>query len=252
MRRISVMRGDRIILDDIDLRIGVGEHVAILGPNGCGKSTLIKTVTRELYPLLREGSALRLLGRERWDIFELRSAMGIVTNDLMTDCSREITGEELVLSGFFSSIGVWPHQSITDAMRGRARQILTQLEVEHLARQPVNEMSSGEARRILIARALVHEPKALVLDEPTTSLDVFAQHEVRQMIRRLAQSGVGMILVTHHLADIPPEVERVILMRDGRILADGAKADLLRPEALTGLFGIAVEVTERDGFYHLW
>lgn len=252
MRHISVMRGDKVVLDDIDLRIAVGEHAAILGPNGCGKSTLIKTVTRELYPLLGENSSLKLMGRDRWNIFELRSAMGIVSNDLMTECSRGITGLELVLSGFFSSIGVWPHQAISGEMRARAGRILEQLEVEHLAGRPVNEMSSGEARRVLIARALVHDPKALVLDEPTTSLDVFAQHEVRQMIRRLAQSGVGMILVTHHLADIVPEVERVILMRHGRILADGPKTELLQPEALSRLFGIEVTVSERDGFYHLW
>ena len=252
MRHISVMRGAKVVLDDIRLRIGVGEHVAILGPNGCGKSTLIKTVTRELYPLLRENSSLKLLGSDRWNIFELRSALGIVSNDLMTECSREITGEELVLSGFFSSIGVWPHQAITPEMRLRAREILEHLEVEHLAGRPVNEMSSGEARRVLIGRALVHEPKALVLDEPTTSLDVFAQQEVRVMIRRLAQSGVGMILVTHHLADIVPEVERVVLMRSGRIVADGPKAELLTAESLSRLFGIEVTVTQRGDYYHLW
>jgi iron complex transport system ATP-binding protein len=252
MQHISVMRGAKVVLDDIQLRIEVGEHVAILGPNGCGKSTLIKTVTRELYPLVRERSSLKLLGSERWNIFELRSAMGIVSNDLMTECSRDITGEELVLSGFFSSIGVWPHQAITEEMRRRARRILEHLEVEHLAGRPVNEMSSGEARRVLIARALVHEPKALVLDEPTTSLDVFAQQEVREMIRQLAQSGVGMILVTHHLADIVPEVERVVLMRSGRIIADGPKPELLTAESLSRLFGIEVTVTQRGDYYHLW
>ncbi len=252
MQHISVMRGAKVVLDDIQLRIGVGEHVAILGPNGCGKSTLIKTVTRELYPLVRESSSLKLLGSERWNIFELRSAMGIVSNDLMTECLRDITGEELVLSGFFSSIGVWPHQAITEEMRRRAREILEHLEVEHLAGRAVNEMSSGEARRVLIGRALVHEPKALVLDEPTTSLDVFAQQEVREMIRRLAQSGVGMILVTHHLADIVPEVERVVLMRSGRIIADGPKAELLTAESLSRLFGIEVTVTQRGDYYHLW
>jgi iron complex transport system ATP-binding protein len=252
MQHITVMRGAKRVLDDIQLRIRVGEHVAILGPNGCGKSTLIKTITRECYPLVLPESSLKLLGNDRWNIFELRSALGIVSNDLMTECARPITGEELVISGFFSSIGVWPHQHIAPAMRERARELLELLEVAHLADRLVTEMSSGEARRFLIGRALVHDPKALVLDEPTTSLDVFAQHELRRLVRQLAQSGVGMILVTHHLADIIPEVERVVLMRAGRIVADGPKAQLLTADAIGRLFGIDVAVSQRDGFYHLW
>ncbi len=252
MQSITVMRGSKRVLHNIGLQIGIGEHVAVLGPNGCGKSTLIKTVTRECYPLVQRGSTLKLLGNDRWNIFELRSAFGIVSNDLMATCARPITGEELIISGFFSSIGLWPHQHISEPMRERARELLRLLEVSHLADRNVDEMSSGEARRMLIARALVHDPKALILDEPTTSLDVFAQHEVRRLVRHLAQSGVGMILVTHHLADIIPEIERVVLMRGGRIVADGPKAEFLTTEALGALFGIDVTVVERDGFYHLW
>jgi iron complex transport system ATP-binding protein len=252
MQHISVMRGGRTVLHDVDLRIGVGEHVAILGPNGCGKSTLIKSITRECYPLARAGSSLKLLGSERWNVFELRSALGIVSNDLMMQSAREMTGEELVISGFFSSIGVWPHHRVTSEMRERSRHLLELLDVPHLAERALTEMSSGEARRMLIARALVHDPKALVLDEPSTSLDVFAHHEVRKLVRQLAQSGVGMILVTHHLADIVPEVERVVLMRAGRVVADGPKRDLLTSEALGDLFGIPVTVSRQDGFYHLW
>src|ERR1035437_3808022 len=142
MQHISVMRGEKRVLHDIGLRIGAGEHVAILGPNGCGKSTLIKTVTRECYPLVEPGSSLRLLGNHRWNIFDLRSALGIVSNDLMTECARPITGVELVVSGFFSSIGIWPHQQVTPAMRDRAGHILELLEVSHLAGRDVTEMSS--------------------------------------------------------------------------------------------------------------
>src|ERR1039457_1354462 len=136
-QHVSVMLGITRVLHDIGLRIGAGEHVAILGPNGCGKSTLIKTVTRECYPLVEPGASLKLLGNERWNIFELRSTMGIVTNDLMTECARPVTGEELVVSGFFSSIGIWPHQRVTEAMRERARGILDLLEVPHLADRPM-------------------------------------------------------------------------------------------------------------------
>ena len=252
MRRVSVMRGARTVLRDIDLRIGVGEHAAILGPNGCGKSTLIKTVTRECYPLMEAGSSMTILGAERWDIFELRAVLGIVSNDLMAACTRGITGQDVVLSGFFSSIGIWPYHEVTDAMREKADRILARLEATHLGERFVSEMSSGEARRVLIGRALVHDPKALLLDEPSSSLDVSAQHELRRILRELARSGIGLILVTHHLADIIPEVERVVLMRDGRLVEDGPKAAVLTAAKLGRLFGVPVTLARRDGYYHLW
>ena len=181
------MRGANTALRDLSLTIGAGEHVAILGPNGCGKSTLIKTITRECYPLARPETTVSILGRTRWNVFELREMLGIVSNDLMAQCTREITGFDMVLSGFFSSIGIWPNHEVTGEMRAENRRGSGLLEAPHLARKPVDEMSSGEARRILIARALVHSPKALLLDEPSTSLDLFAQHELREMVRKLAR-----------------------------------------------------------------
>ena len=249
---VTVMRGGNIALRDVSLTIGAGEHVAILGPNGCGKSTLIKTITRECYPLARAGSSVEILGQSLWNVFDLRSMLGIVSNDLMIQCPREITGFDVVLSGFFSSIGIWPNHHVTAEMRNKASEVLALLEAPHLALKPVDEMSSGEARRVLIGRALVHGPRALLLDEPSTSLDLFAQHELRETIRKLAQSGIGILLVTHQLSDIIPEIDRVILMRGGRIVADGAKARLLTAGSLKELFGVEVELAQRDGYYHLW
>src|SRR5437867_13007043 len=153
--RISVMRGPTLALDNVSLKIGIGEHVAMIGPNGCGKSTLIKTITRECYPLL-EGSWARIMGRETWNIFDLRALLGIVSSDLMMSCTRDISGRDIVLSGFFSSIGVWPHQEITADMNGRAERAMAMLEVSHLADRSTDEMSTGEARRVLIARPRGH------------------------------------------------------------------------------------------------
>jgi iron complex transport system ATP-binding protein len=251
-QHISVMRGEKTVLHDITLRIQAGEHVAILGPNGCGKSTLIKTITRECYPLARAGSSLHILGQESWNIFELRTLLGIVSNDLMGACTREITGLEVVLSGFFSSIGIQPYHHVTPALLKKAHEVLDLLDVPHLAERWMTEMSSGEARRILIARAMVHHPLALLLDEPSNSLDVHATLELRALLRKLAKSGTGILVVTHHLSDIIPEIGRVILLKDGRVFADGEKLGLLTTERLGEVFGLPVELATRDGYYHLW
>ena len=252
LRRVSVMRGYNLALHDVSLTIGAGEHVAILGPNGCGKSTLIKTITRECYPLAKEDSSISILGQARWNVVELRAMLGIVSNDLMTQCTRDITGFDIVLSGFFSSIGIWPNHEVTAAMREKTAEVLALLDAPHLAQKPVDEMSSGEARRMLIGRALVHSPRALLLDEPSTSLDLFAQHELREMVRKLARSGIGILLVTHQLSDIIPEIERVIMMRGGRVVGDGPKEQMLTAQRLRDLFGVDVQLAQRGGYYALW
>jgi iron complex transport system ATP-binding protein len=252
LRNVSVCRGETTALDGVSLRIGAGEHVAILGPNGCGKSTLIKTITRECYPLMRDGSSMNILGRESWNVFELRGLLGIVSDDLMKTCTRDITGREIVLSAFFSSIGIWSHQEVTSEMREQADVALAHLEIVHLADRMTSEMSSGEARRVLLARALVHTPRALLFDEPSTSLDLFAQHELREIMRSLAKSGTGIVLVTHHAADIIPEIERVILMSKGHVVADGRKEQILTAGRLSQVFGMPLELSERNGYYNVW
>jgi iron complex transport system ATP-binding protein len=251
-QHISVMRGGKTVLDDVTLRIQAGEHVAILGPNGCGKSTLIKTITRECYPLAQLGSSLTILGQDSWNVFELRKLLGIVTNDLIATCTRNITGLEVVLSGFFSSIGLQPYHHVTDSMRQKARAVLELLEIAHLADREMDAISSGEGRRILIGRALVHDPLALLLDEPTNSLDLHATFELRAILRKLAQSGTGILLVTHHLPDIIPEIDRVVFLRGGRVFADGGKDELLTAPRLAELFAVHAEVGRRDGYYHMW
>jgi len=252
LRNVTVQRGERTVLDGVSLCIAQGEHAAILGPNGSGKSTLIKLISRELYPRLKdEAWSLRILGQERWRLFDLRNHLGIVSNDWMQMCTRPYAGYEIVLSGFFGSVGVWPYHEVTAEMERKARETMERLEIAHLAERRTDEMSSGEARRILIARALVHDPQALVLDEPTTSLDLHATHELREALRRLAREGIGIVMVTHHLPDIIPEIRRVVLMRVGRVYCDGAKEEVLRDAALSELFGVPVEVVEKGGYYHV-
>jgi len=246
------MRGRKIALDDFSLQIGVNEHVAILGPNGCGKSTLIKTIARECYPLARDDSSMSILGEESWDVFKLRARLGIVSNDLMLSCTGDACGKDVVLSGFFSSTAVWPHHVIDPDKEQLADAALAELRISHLAERPVSEMSSGEARRVLIARALVHRPQALLFDEPCNSLDLTAQHSLRHTMSTLARSGTAIILVTHELADIVPEIQRVVLMSGGRVIADGPKEEILQVEHLSALFGVKVDMARRDGHYHLW
>jgi iron complex transport system ATP-binding protein len=249
---VTIMRGTVTAVKDVSLKIAVGEHLAILGPNGCGKSTLVKAMSKECNPVVEEGSWVRVFGRDDWNVFELRKMLGIVSSDLMERCTRMVSGRDIVLSGFFSTIGIWDFQEITPDMMQRAERAMEMMEVSHLTDRFTDEMSSGEARRILLARALVHDPRALILDEPTTALDLAAQYELRRILKKLAQSGIGIVMVTHHLSDLFPEIERVILMSRGAIIADGPAREILTAPRLSSLFGRPVELLERDGYYNLW
>lgn len=257
LANVNVARGDRVVLHDINLTIGTGEHVAILGPNGCGKSTLIFTITCQIYPMVLPGMHVRIFGRDRWDLTQLRKHFGVVGAGLMgTELPGErtavTTGLDAVIAGFFSASTLWPNLHVTDEMRERAVEALERMEAVHLAKQLVGAMSAGERRRILIARALAHRPRQLLLDEPSNALDLAAQRELRETLRRLAQEGTGLVLVTHQLSDILPEIARVILMRNGRIVGDGARAELLTAPTLSELFDTPVRIGRDEEWLHSW
>lgn len=252
MHHIDVARGEALVLHDICLRVAQGEQMTILGPNGCGKSTLIKTMTRECYPVAQEGSSMRMLGRDRWVVTELRQVLGIVETQLSAGRVRESLGRDVVMAGLFGTATLWPYQTVTPEMRERAEFALDRLGARALAEKPLGQMSAGEERRVLIARALAHEPTMLLLDEPSNALDLAAQHELREALRKVAQMGIGILMVTHHLADILPEMDRVLMMRSGRIYADGAKSELLTEAKLTELFGVEVRISQRNGYYYAW
>jgi iron complex transport system ATP-binding protein len=257
MRNVDIARGQKVVLQEVNLSIATGEHIAILGPNGCGKSTLIKAMTCECYPIVRPGMEMKVYGRDRWEVQELRKHLGVVATELPGERTMVTRGLDAVVSGFFSSSTLWPNLEVTEPMRASALDALGLLGAEHLRDRWVGEMSAGEKRRVMIARALVHRPEMLLLDEPSNALDLAAQRELREILRDVAagsggRRGTGVVMVTHHLADILPEIDRVVMMRGGRIVADGRKQELLQAARLEELFGVEIELTERHGYWHSW
>jgi iron complex transport system ATP-binding protein len=252
LAHVNVARGDNIVLHDINLTVNTDEHIAILGPNGCGKSTLIKTITCECYPIVMPETKVSIFGRERWDLTELKKRLGVVSPELPGRPTLHTTGRDAVITGFFSSSTLWPNLTVTEEMRERAEEALKQVDAMDIAEKPVGQMSAGQQRRIMIGRALVASAGMLLLDEPSNALDLAAQADLRELLRKLAQQGTGILLITHHIADILPEIDRIFMMKDGRIVADGPKQELLTADRLRELFNTEIQISERGGFFHAW
>jgi iron complex transport system ATP-binding protein len=255
LENVHVARGERVVLQEVNLRVGAGEHLVILGPNGCGKSTLLKTLTCELYPVPRPGTRVSLFGRPRWDVTVLRRKMGVVSAELPGEATKGITGFEAVLTGFFSASKLWPNLQVTAEMRERASEILGVVGAEALRDKLVGEMSAGQQRRVMIGRSLAgvgDGHRMLLLDEPSNALDLAAQHDLRVLLSGLAQQGTAILMITHHVSDVLPEMRRVVMMREGRIVADGDREELLTAKRLSELFGREIRMAERDGICFAW
>jgi iron complex transport system ATP-binding protein len=248
----TVVRDGRAILSVDHFAIAEGERLVILGPNGSGTSTLIKLLTRDILPLWADPPPVLFRGEPRIALEEARRLLGVVSADAQEQADVVLPAFDVVLGGFFGALGVPLHRQPTTQQRERALAALEELEVAHLAGRTMTTLSTGEARRVLIARALVHDPAVLVLDEPTTGLDPSASYHVREAVRTLARGGRALVLVTHHVEDIAPEIDRVVMLRDSRIVADGRKRELLTSERLAELFAVPVELEERGGEYRLW
>ena len=247
----TIWRGSTRVFENLNLSIAQHERVAILGPNGSGKTTLLKTINRELYPVVSDTSWIRILGQEQWNVWDLRKHIGIVSHDLHNRYTPTTTAIEVVVSGFHSSIGVHGAlaKRVSKEQMQRARDVLKMLGIEALHGTPLRYMSTGQQRRCLLGRALVHEPQTLILDEPTSGLDFAASFDYLDRIRELSGSGHNIVLVTHHLNEIPPEIDRVVVLKDGTVVADGEKASVLTDELLSTVYEIEIRVAQLDGYF---
>jgi iron complex transport system ATP-binding protein len=251
----TVIKDGVPVLDRLSLRIREGEHTAILGPNGAGKSMLVGLLTHHERAVPHEdGSpAVRVFGETRWDVGTLRRQLGIVSSSLHQrlvagNSEGRITAEATVVSAFLASHGILRYGTVSTEMRDRAASALALVGATHLAGRYMHQISSGEARRVLLARVMVTDPRVLVLDEPTSNLDLAARHDFMERVRAVARTGTTLVLVTHHTEEIVPEIGRVLLLKDGRVAGDGPTAQMLTAEHLGKLFDVPVAV-ERVGDY---
>lgn len=251
IRNATIWRGTTRVFDGLNLVIAQHERVAILGPNGSGKTTLLKTINRELYPVVKADSFVRILGRDTWNVWKLREHIGLVSHDLQQRYTPDTTALEVVVSGFYASIGVQGTLAryVSEGQLNAAIETLGDLGIGSLQNTPLKLMSTGQQRRCLLARALVHQPYTLILDEPTAGLDFAASFDYLERLRRLAKAGRNIVIVTHHLNEIPPEVDRVVLLQDGQVAADGPKKAVLGSEILSKVYETPIRVAEIDGYY---
>jgi iron complex transport system ATP-binding protein len=248
LQSVDAFLGPRLVFRNLSLDLRLGQHTVILGPNGAGKSALIKLLSREIYPVVKPGSRLRIFGDETVNLWDLRRRVGMVSPDLQVRVTGTVAAADVVLSGFFGSVGIGLSQQPTSAQRHRVRELMARLGLEPLAERPFRQLSDGQRRRFLLARALVHDPEVLVLDEPTNGLDLRARHQLLAILRGLAQAGTTVLLVTHQIDAIIPEITRCVLLREGSVVGDGPADQILRDGPLSTLFDTPLQVCAAGGY----
>lgn len=252
IHQARVFQGETCVFDDLSLKFWRGQNTCVLGPNGAGKTTLLKLLTREIYPVVRQDSYVKIDGSETAVLWELRKKIGLVSHDLQIRYDAHVLGRDVVMSGLFGAIGMHGHFHVEDWHHQRVDALLEKFDLRHLQERRYWHLSTGQQRRFLLARALIHKPQILVLDEPTSGLDLKAAHALLADLRQLAQSGTTLLLVTHHVQEILPEIDRIVMLQNGRVCADGDKTDLLTSQQLTELYATPLSAVERNGFFQVF
>jgi|MEHZ01.5.fsa_nt_MEHZ011423964.1_2 iron complex transport system ATP-binding protein len=248
MKNVRVKRGENQVFSNLTMTLPSDRSSAVIGPNGSGKSTLLKLINRELYPIPDSDSELKILGQPLWHVDELRQRMGVVSHEHQSRFFADATVLQVVVSGFYSSVTTWAHQTYSLKQLVSAHAQMESMDINHLSNREIGTLSTGQQRRALFAKALVNDPEFLILDEPTTALDIEATHKYLNIMEGLMDQGKKLVLVTHHLDEVPPQVDWIVLLKQGQVFAEGKREEIITPETLSALFELPLMLEERNGY----
>ena len=248
---VQVKYQRRFFFNNLTLKFRLGESTALLGPNGAGKSSITKLINRELYPIVKPNSHLKLFGNAHVNIWQLRKRIGILNTELEARFLPTTTSQEIVLSAFFGAMRLGRDQRPTDQQQKTVEKLLNSLHLETIKEKSFGELSDGERRRLMLARAIVHQPEVLILDEPTRALDLKACHQLLSHLRALCQKGTTLLLITHRIETILPEINRILFLKKGKIVGDGQADTMLSDQPLSDLFETPLSVVHQQGFHQV-
>lgn len=252
IKHASVRRNDNNIVEDLSFEINKGEHVAVLGPNGAGKSTLFRICCMEIHPLWSETLELNRFSENRISKEKLRQKMGIVSKELLEICNSSYIARDIIAGGLLSSIGLDFHHHLTADMWTKIDNTITKYDCTKLQNKKMKDLSTGEAQKVLLARALVLEPELLLLDEAANGLDFPSRSIYRNTLNAVIKEGKTVVIITHDLSQVLPEINKIVFMKNGKIIETGNKIDMLTEKKLSSLYGKEVYLDQRNGLYSAW
>ena len=251
LKNINVYIDQIKILSDININLRYGENILILGPNGSGKSTFLKLLNRSIYPIKSNDSSFKLFNKENINVWELRKKIGFLFKEMEQMVNNGVNLYDVISSGFSGIFNSRYSNLLSEREKVKINNLITEWGLSNIIYNEFQSLSDGQKRRGLLARALVYEPDILVLDEPFSNLDIKSNLILNQNLNKLIKQSVNIIYVTHSIESILPKTNRVLLIKEGKIINDGSPYDLINTKTLSDLFNISIKVIEQEGYWRM-
>ena len=251
LKNINVYIDQKEVLSNINISLNYGENTLILGPNGSGKSTFLKLLNRSIYPINSKHSSLKLFNKENINIWEVRKKIGFLFKEMEHRVNIGVTLYDVIISGFSGTFNSRYSKLLSKGENIKIDNLINEWGLNNIIFNEFKSLSDGQKRRALLARALVYTPDILVLDEPFCNLDIKSNFILNRNLNKLIDQSINIVYVTHNLESILPKTNRVILIKEGKVLKDGSPHELINSKTLSDLFNISIKVIEQKGYWRM-